>query len=85
MLTNKKILFFGMDSEISLKILESLLKQNAKVSFISQNELKEVNFPKEILKKHQVKDYYSTEKIEDIFKIDLISQKVLTVSCLVVV
>ena len=68
MLKNKKILFFGTNNEISIAIIENFLKQNAIVSFVSQNEFKDIGILDRIPKNYFVKDYYSTEKIEDIFK-----------------
>jgi len=71
MLKNKKILFFGTNNEISIAIIENFLKQNAIVSFVSQNEFKDIGILDRIPKNYFVKDYYSTEKIEDIFKTEL--------------
>lgn len=75
MLKDKKILFFGTDNEISITIVESLLKQNAIVIFISQNKITDIDFMGGIPKNYFVKDYYSTEKIEDIFKTELKNEK----------
>lgn len=75
MLKNKKILFFGTDNEISISIFESLVKQNASVVFISQNKISTIDIPSKALKKHFIKDYYSTEKIDDIFKNELKNKK----------
>ena len=75
MLDDKKILFFGTDNDISITIVESLLKQNAIVTFISQNEITDIDVLKKISKNYFVKDYYSSEKIEDIFKTALINEK----------
>ena len=75
MLKNKKILFFGTDNEISITIVECLLKQNAIVTFVSQNEITDIDVLKKIPKNYFVKDYYLTEKIEDIFKTELENQK----------
>ena len=71
MLKNKKILFFGTNNEISIAIIENFLKQNAIVSFVSQNEFTDIGILDRIPKNYFVKDYYSTEKIEDIFKTEL--------------
>ena len=62
MLKNKKILFFGTDNEISIAIVENLLKQNAIVSFVSQNEITDIGILDRISKNYFVLDYYSTEK-----------------------
>lgn len=75
MLKDKKILFFGTDNEISRKIVEVLIKQNAIVLFVSQNEITDVNILEKISKSFFVKDYYTTEKIEDFFKNELINEK----------
>ena len=75
MLKDKKILFFGTDNEISRKIVEVLIKQNATVLFISQNEITDVNILEKISKSFFVKDYYTSEKIEDFFKNELINEK----------
>ena len=75
MLKDKKILFFGTDNEISRKIVEVLIKQNAIVLFVSQNEITDVNILEKISKSFFVKDYYTTEKIEEIFKNELINEK----------
>jgi len=71
MLKNKKILFFGTNNEISIAIIENFLKQNAIVTFVSQNEFTDIGILDRIPKNYFVKDYYSTEKIEDIFKTEL--------------
>lgn len=71
MLDDKKILFFGTDNDISIKILENLLKQNAIVTFISENQIKDIYSLDKIPNNYFIKDYYSPEKIKDIFKIEL--------------
>ena len=71
MLKDKKILFFGTNNEISITIVESLIKQNAIVTFISQKEIKNIDLLKRISKNYFIKDYYSTEKIKKIFKTEL--------------
>ena len=50
MLKDKKILFFGTNNEISITIVESLIKQNAIVTFISQKEIKNIDLLKRISK-----------------------------------
>jgi NAD(P)-dependent dehydrogenase (short-subunit alcohol dehydrogenase family) len=75
MLKNKKILFFGTNNEISIAIVESLFEQNADVVFVSQNEITDVDVLDKFPNNYIVKDYYSTEKIEDIFKTEFINEK----------
>ena len=71
MLKDKKILFFGTNNEISITIVESLIKQNAIVTFISQKEIKNIDLLKRISKNYFIKDYYSIKKIKKIFKTEL--------------
>lgn len=75
MLKDKKILFFGTDNDISITIVESLLKQSATVVFVSQNEITDSDVLERIPKNHLVKDYYLPEKIEDFFKTELKNEK----------
>lgn len=75
MLKDKKILFFGTNNEISIKIIENLIKQNANFIFISQNDITDINDLKRIKKKYFVKDYYSVDKIKNIFNSELKDEK----------
>ena len=75
MLKDKKILVFGTDNEISRIIVEGLSKQKSNVVFISQFNNSENDFFERITKNYFVRDYYSADKIEDIFKTDLKIEK----------
>lgn len=75
MLTGKKILFFGSDNKISMAILQRLLEQNAVVVFVSQNTIVDCEFSAIVPTNHFVKDYYTLEKIEDLFRTELRSEK----------
>ena len=75
MLKNKKILFFGTDNQISLSIIENLVKQKANIFFISQNEILNTDILIKISNNYFFKDYYSIDKIEDIFKSELNNEK----------
>ena len=75
MLDDKKILFFGTDNDISIKIVENLLKQNAIVSFVSKNKIKDIDSLHKNPINYFIKDYYSPEKIKNIFKTELKNEK----------
>ena len=59
MLKDKKILFFGTDNEISRKIVEVLIKQNAIVLFVSQNEITDVNILDNFIVVHDCHNYFT--------------------------
>jgi NAD(P)-dependent dehydrogenase (short-subunit alcohol dehydrogenase family) len=71
MLENKKILFFGTTNEISKKIVETLLLQNAQVTFVSQCEIEDKTFLQNSSTNFFASNYYSTESVEALFKNEL--------------
>ena len=71
MLTEKKILFFGTNNEISKVIVENLLHQKANIIFVTQSESTDPVSWINKVQKYLVKDYYAIDEIQNLFKEEL--------------